>query len=563
MSWNWQQSQCSRKEQNRAAVNKRVAFNAQLPQKPLIIDPFPESEDHLALVLVTRGLEDLAMSYLVQQQIVPSMAHLTLLPRPDNPALGAASVDKLIVRLGSDDCGEMKLRENLRRLQEAPVVQAVLAFVVAASGLETRGGWEERDDAGLEAAQKDGAAAVNPEDRWAMLRCNYKVIPTGVLDQLAHLVGSTTRWPMAEKLLKAAGAEKVRRFRASCVTGGSKDTGFGCTDAMRAIGGGALSAHSFGNDPRWKVDLQRYDVELYGFVFHDTFACGLLLGGQWRRNSNEDKYSFSSVPYGERASRLYTVGDHQPWFMPRLRQSTAFLLLILADLQPGEKLLDPMGGCGTTAIEAAVHFEGVCAITSDKNPVVTSAAIKNCILARPHFAEGSSVKAEDWDACNLAKIEDGSIDKVITDMPFGNKCRWDIAASLPAMLGEVARVLRQGGRAVLLMKGYRRLEALLTGLAVQDEDYTEEDCEDTLEGSDGVDPSCGSASVASPPAGTNVSAIDTPEPVSEAEEMSIDAKESVSAPNQTGTIDCLALLERRPIAIGGYLCYALVLEKRL
>eukprot|EP00440_Ansanella_granifera_P042159 gb/GFBE01045702.1/.p1 GENE.gb/GFBE01045702.1/~~gb/GFBE01045702.1/.p1 ORF type:complete len:348 (+),score=54.13 gb/GFBE01045702.1/:1-1044(+) len=346
---------------------------------------------------------------------------------------------------------------------------------------------------------------------------------------------------MAEEMLRATGVSSVRRFRASCVASVCCEAGFDCVDAMRTIGGGVLAAHCFGGDPRWNVDLKRYDVEIYGFLFHDTFACGILLGGQWRRNTNEDKYSFSTVPFGERASRPYMVGDHQPWFMPRLRPSTAVLLLTLAGTRPGEAVLDPMGGCGTIAIEAAAQFEGVRAVTSDNHKLVTSAAIKNCVLARPHLASGSSLKAEDWDACNLSQVEGASIDRVITDMPFGNKCRWDVAAALPVMLGEVARVLRPGGRAVLLMKGYKRLEALLAGALVQ------ERIDDPVDESELVD---GDGEQDELVAAPDDCAMDPGAP----EASGTAAKEPVR-------LDCLKLLGRRPVAIGGYLCYALTLEK--
>ena len=38
---------------------------------------------------------------------------------------------------------------------------------------------------------------------------------------------------------------------------------------------------------------------------------------------------------------------------------------------------------------------------------------------------GSTLRAEDWDATKLVHVEDGSIDRIVTDMPFGpNRYEW-------------------------------------------------------------------------------------------------------------------------------------------
>ena len=63
-------------------------------------------------------------------------------------AMGEASIDKIAVRLCAD-WDKAKLQETLTRLQAAPVVQGVLAFVTAAVGLDLKGGWEDRNDGWL------------------------------------------------------------------------------------------------------------------------------------------------------------------------------------------------------------------------------------------------------------------------------------------------------------------------------------------------------------------------------------------------------------------------------
>ena len=98
--------------------------------------------------------------------------------------------------------------------------------------------------------------------------------------------------------------------------------------------------------PAWRVDLYGYDVELFGTLCDGHFACGLLLGGEWRDTASPGRRQFGVAPFTEAAARPYLRGSRSPWYMPRLRPSTALLLLKLAL----ELLLDPRrlgrhGGC--------------------------------------------------------------------------------------------------------------------------------------------------------------------------------------------------------------------------
>jgi len=94
-----------------------------------------------------------------------------------------------------------------------------------------------------------------------------------------------------------------------------------------------------------------------------------------------------------------------------------------------------------------------------------SAAIRNLKLARSSgLATGAELRAHDWDATDLSsRLGAGSVDSVVADLPFGHRCRWDVELELPRFLGELSRVLRPGGRAVLLMAGYRRVADILGG----------------------------------------------------------------------------------------------------
>ena len=124
----------------------------------------------------------------------------------------------------------------------------------------------------------------------------------------------------------------------------------------------------------------------------------------------------------------------------------------------------------------------------------------------------------DCDARKLAHVESQSVDRIVSDLPFNNKCTWNAKVELPLVLAEMLRVLKDGGVAVLLLQGFRALEKVLEA-----QEYLQ--C-DTVSGKPGDGASSGSE----------------------------------GGPTCTeSTRHFVQLAERRPVVIGGFACSVFVL----
>ncbi|CAJ1442650.1 unnamed protein product [Effrenium voratum] len=210
----------------------------------------------------------------------------------------------------------------------------------------------------------------------------------------------------AEELI----APPTQRFRVSVVRDGQHN--FTSAQAMVAIGSGV------GAVMPWKADMKAYDIEGAGLAPHRCPAPALLHGAA-------------------DVAQLF-----QPWGSMHLPK------LEFGQLQPGEKVLDLCGGCGTIALEAASQFSNVHAVTADVSG-------KACKLAEEHIqvaeskgllAEGSRVQVVFRGIAWWRQTTD-KFDAVISELPFGVSMRFLDPEILAAAL---RRVLRVGGRAALI-----------------------------------------------------------------------------------------------------------------
>lgn len=129
--------------------------------------------------------------------------------------------------------------------------------------------------------------------------------------------------------------------------------------------------------------------------------------------------------------------------LPRLARA----LVNLAEPEPGGVLLDPFCGTGSLPVEAALC--GLRAVGVDAQWTMVVGSRRNLL----HLGLDGSIL---WGDARRLPLADGSVAAVVADPPYGRSARV-VGAGRDALyreaLEETARVLRPGGRAVVLSSG--------------------------------------------------------------------------------------------------------------
>ncbi len=135
----------------------------------------------------------------------------------------------------------------------------------------------------------------------------------------------------------------------------------------------------------------------------------------------------------------------------------AEVMVRLAKIRGGQRVLDPFCGSGTLLVAAARQTGGVQVAGSD-------CAADALELARRNIA-GLPAAVRVGRAEELPQA-DGSIDRVIANLPFGKRVGSHRGNQrlYPAAVGEIARVLTEDGRAVLLTEDKRLLRETVAGI---------------------------------------------------------------------------------------------------
>eukprot|EP00092_Neocalanus_flemingeri_P029486 GFUD01032016.1.p1 GENE.GFUD01032016.1~~GFUD01032016.1.p1 ORF type:complete len:417 (+),score=115.55 GFUD01032016.1:37-1287(+) len=219
-------------------------------------------------------------------------------------------------------------------------------------------------------------------------------------------------------------------FRCTCYRSGTNHE-FRSTEVQKLVGGRVQEKFN------WPVSCKKYDLE---FVMN----CDV-----------KQVYCCINLTNISLFNRTVT------YFGPcTLRPPISASLVMLAKLQVGEVVLDPMCGGGTISLEGCqmgpqYHIGGEIhsmAINRSKDNYLALKS-KNNLPSQP------PADFFQWD-CLVPCLRDNSVDVIITDLPFGKRSgsKADNRVLYPRTLLSMARVVRPNtGRAVLLTQDKRSM----------------------------------------------------------------------------------------------------------
>lgn len=164
-----------------------------------------------------------------------------------------------------------------------------------------------------------------------------------------------------------------------------------------------------------------------------------------------------------------------------LKSSTASSMLRFLSLHqytPSQplKLVDLCGGSGIVCLEAAEMLGPRLkeAISGDNDEQCVANAQINCAaLADTTSSSEAQVYMQQWDVTDTEQMKrrvyDGSVDAVVTDLPFGVRTKISTVRSVyAAVVRECARILKPDtGEAVILAAGTAQIERSLAGTSLR------------------------------------------------------------------------------------------------
>lgn len=139
-----------------------------------------------------------------------------------------------------------------------------------------------------------------------------------------------------------------------------------------------------------------------------------------------------------------------------LRPELTHILCLVAGLDGNDVVLDPFAGSGAILQEALAGFHAKQAIAVEKDKRLLRGLKKK-----------PKLKVVEGNATNLSFIKSDSIDKVITDPPWGSFTKLsdqELNSLYSGSLKEIARVLKSGGVGVILTSAQKPIEHALSNV---------------------------------------------------------------------------------------------------
>jgi 23S rRNA G2445 N2-methylase RlmL len=181
----------------------------------------------------------------------------------------------------------------------------------------------------------------------------------------------------------------------------------------------------------WKHVEEEADLEVWVNLLGTRLLCGLRLSDRTMRHRE-----YQSV--------------HLP---ASLRPSVAAAMVLLTEPNENDTFLDPMCGSGTLLAERILSGAYRRVLGGDVDGRAVGAARQNL------KGLGARWQVSRWDARKLP-LASASVDAVATNPPFGKQIGspQELGQLYPAFIVEMARVLKPGGRAVILTSQYELLK---------------------------------------------------------------------------------------------------------
>jgi 23S rRNA G2445 N2-methylase RlmL len=243
------------------------------------------------------------------------------------------------------------------------------------------------------------------------------------LDRIRRWTAQEPDWDRLLRLHHAVRPKPKGRPTYRLVTQMTGEHGYRRKDAAKALAQGLA-----GKLPAsWRPAEENAAVEIWLTIQGATAVCGLRLSDRTMRH------------------RTYKL-EHLP---ASLRPTLAAAMVQLADIQPGQVVLDPMCGAGTILAEQLEAARGKRLRIQVWGGDLEWGAVR---AAGGNLRRLGGALLTRWDATRLPLAE-RCVDRVVSNPPFGKQLSRpeEIGPLYHRALAECDRVLRPGGRAVLLV----------------------------------------------------------------------------------------------------------------